>query len=43
MDALKNGNSELASALMLHHIDHIEADLDLRIKSGPTLSEALEF
>jgi DNA-binding GntR family transcriptional regulator len=43
MDALKNGNSELASALLLHHIDQLEADLDLRIKSGPTLSEALEF
>jgi DNA-binding GntR family transcriptional regulator len=43
LDALKDGNSELASALMLHHIDHIEADLDLRIKSSPTLREALEL
>ncbi|TIP70363.1 MAG: GntR family transcriptional regulator, partial [Mesorhizobium sp.] len=24
-------------------IDHIEADLDLRVRSGPALRQALEF
>ncbi|TIW14990.1 MAG: GntR family transcriptional regulator, partial [Mesorhizobium sp.] len=43
LEALENGNSECASALMLHHIDHIEADLDLRVRSGPALRQALEF
>ncbi|RUV29537.1 MULTISPECIES: GntR family transcriptional regulator [unclassified Mesorhizobium] len=43
LEALENGNSERASALMLHHIDHIEADLDLRVRSGPALRQALEF
>jgi DNA-binding GntR family transcriptional regulator len=43
LEALEDGNSERASALMLHHIDHIEADLDLRIRSGPALRQALEF
>ena len=43
LDALKNGNAERASALMLHHIDHIEADLDLRVRGGPALREALEL
>ncbi|TIT82875.1 MAG: GntR family transcriptional regulator, partial [Mesorhizobium sp.] len=42
LDALENGNAERASALMLHHIDHIEADLDLRVRSGPALRQALE-
>lgn len=39
--ALETGNSALASSLMLHHIDHIEADLDLRVKQGLALKEAL--
>ncbi|MER9598347.1 GntR family transcriptional regulator [Mesorhizobium sp. M0244] len=43
LEALENGNAERASALMLHHIDHIEADLDLRVRSGPALRQALEF
>jgi len=43
LDALENGNAERASALMLHHIDHIEADLDLRVRGGPALREALEL
>jgi len=43
LDALGNGNAERASALMLHHIDHIEADLDLRVRGGPALREALEL
>ncbi|MDX8536322.1 MULTISPECIES: GntR family transcriptional regulator [Mesorhizobium] len=42
LQALENGNAESASALMLHHIDHIEADLDLRVRSGPALRQALE-
>ncbi|RVD68055.1 GntR family transcriptional regulator, partial [Mesorhizobium sp. M4A.F.Ca.ET.029.04.2.1] len=42
LDALENGNTVRASALMLHHIDHIEADLDLRVRSGPALRQALE-
>lgn len=42
LQALENGNAERASALMLHHIDHIEADLDLRVRSGPALRQALE-
>ena len=43
LEALKAGNANRASALMLHHIDHIEADLDLRVRSGPALRQALEF
>ena len=43
LDALENGKAERASALMLHHIDHIEADLDLRVRGGPALREALEL
>ena len=42
LEALESGNAEHASALMLHHIDHIEADLDLRLRSGPALRQALE-
>jgi DNA-binding GntR family transcriptional regulator len=43
VDALEHGHAELAGELMLHHIDHIEADLDLRVRSGPALKEALEL
>jgi DNA-binding GntR family transcriptional regulator len=43
LEALESGNAEHASALMLHHIDHIEADLDLRLRGGPALRQALEF
>ena len=43
LEALEAGNTERAGALMLHHIDHIEADLDLRVRSGPALKEALEL
>jgi DNA-binding GntR family transcriptional regulator len=43
LDALGVRNAELASALMLHHIDHIEADLDLRVKEGLALKEALDL
>jgi DNA-binding GntR family transcriptional regulator len=41
LDALKDGNGERAAALMLHHIDHIEADLDLQEKQGLGLKLAL--
>jgi DNA-binding GntR family transcriptional regulator len=43
VDALEHGHAELAGELLLHHIDHIEADLDLRVRSGPALKEALEL
>ena len=36
-------DGERAAALMLHHIDHIEADLDLRVRAGLALKEALDF
>lgn len=41
LDALEAGNADRACDLMLHHIDHIEADLDLRIQEGLTLKDAL--
>ena len=41
LDALENHDVERACALMLHHIDHIEADLDLRVLEGLTLRDAL--
>jgi DNA-binding GntR family transcriptional regulator len=43
LDALENSRTERAGELMLQHIDHIEADLDLRVRSGPALKEALEL
>ncbi|MCF3641243.1 GntR family transcriptional regulator [Rhizobium sp. TRM95111] len=39
--ALETGDAEKACRLMLHHIDHIETDLDLRPKNGIDLREAL--
>jgi DNA-binding GntR family transcriptional regulator len=41
LDALEAGDADTASRLMLHHIDHIEADLDLRVQEGLTLKDAL--
>ncbi|CAN7446836.1 GntR family transcriptional regulator [Rhizobium sp. LjRoot254] len=41
LDALEAGNADHACHLMLHHIDHIEADLDLRVQEGLTLKDAL--
>lgn len=41
--ALERGDAETASRLMLHHIDHIEADLDLRPTEGLALRDALGF
>ncbi|OLP61357.1 GntR family transcriptional regulator [Xaviernesmea oryzae] len=41
VDHLEAGETKRAAALMLHHIDHIEADLDLRPKKSTDLKEAL--
>lgn len=41
LDALEAGDADTACRLMLHHIDHIEADLDLRVQEGLTLKDAL--
>lgn len=41
IDALEKGDVEKARHLMLHHIDHIEADLDLRTTEGLALKDAL--
>ncbi len=41
LDALEAGDVEKANHLMMHHIDHIEADLDLRVKEGLALKDAL--
>lgn len=43
LDALEKGDPATASAAMLHHIDHIEADLDLRVTNGLALREALDL
>ena len=40
--ALEKRDAARASRLLLHHIDHIEADLDLRVTDGMALREALE-
>jgi DNA-binding GntR family transcriptional regulator len=42
LDALERRDAARASALMLHHIDHIEADLDLRVREGLALKDALD-
>lgn len=39
--ALRQGDAEQASALLLKHIDHIEADLDLRLSAARPLKDAL--
>lgn len=43
VEALEARDPQGASALMLQHIDHIEADLDLRLTEGVPLSEALRL
>lgn len=43
LDALEAGDADKAEHLMLHHIDHIEADLDLRNKEGLALKDALSL
>lgn len=42
VDALENGASEAAQALVVRHIDHIAADLDLRARASLALKEALD-
>ncbi|MEO5806944.1 GntR family transcriptional regulator [Devosia sp.] len=39
--ALEQHDADLASALVLSHIDHIESDLDLRVSEGMPLRDAL--
>ena len=41
LDSLEQHDADRACALMLHHIHHIEADLDLRVQDGLTLRDAL--
>ncbi|KGD96933.1 GntR family transcriptional regulator [Rhizobium sp. YS-1r] len=41
LDALEKGDGRGATQLMVHHIDHIEADLDLQLKQGLGLKDAL--
>jgi DNA-binding GntR family transcriptional regulator len=43
LDALEKHDVDRACHLMLHHIDHIEADLDLRVQEGLTLRDALHI
>jgi len=43
VEALKSGDSEAAQALMLRHIGHIEADLELRAGATLALKDALEL
>jgi DNA-binding GntR family transcriptional regulator len=40
VDALEAGDVKQTVDLIVHHIDHIEADLDLRARQGPSLREA---
>lgn len=41
LDALEKGDGKRAESLMIHHIDHVEADLDLRQREGGGLRDAL--
>jgi DNA-binding GntR family transcriptional regulator len=41
LDALEKGDADRATALMIHHIDHVEADLDLQQWEGRGLKAAL--
>ncbi|MDP9837252.1 DNA-binding GntR family transcriptional regulator [Neorhizobium huautlense] len=41
LDLIESGDAKRASDLMLHHIDHIEADLDLEPREGRGLRDAL--
>ncbi|CDN56388.1 Transcriptional regulator, GntR family [Neorhizobium galegae bv. officinalis bv. officinalis str. HAMBI 1141] len=43
LDALEKGDGARAAKLMIHHIDHIEADLDLQLKQGLGLKDALSL
>lgn len=41
LEFVAKGDAKSASDLMLHHLDHIEADLDLQPKQGVSLKNAL--
>ncbi|KJF71641.1 GntR family transcriptional regulator [Agrobacterium arsenijevicii] len=41
LDLIEQGKTQRAADLMLHHLDHIEADLDLQPKQGVSLKTAL--
>ncbi|TRB01935.1 GntR family transcriptional regulator [Agrobacterium tumefaciens] len=41
LELVAKGDAKSASGLMLHHLDHIEADLDLQPKQGVSLKNAL--
>ncbi|AQS65089.1 HTH-type transcriptional repressor NanR [Rhizobium rhizogenes] len=41
LELVAKGDAKSASDLMLHHLDHIEADLDLQPKQGVSLKNAL--
>ncbi|WP_419195769.1 GntR family transcriptional regulator [Ensifer adhaerens] len=43
VNALERGDIDLAAKMMVHHIDHIEADLDLRAHKSSDLKAALEL
>lgn len=43
VDALEKRDGKKAAVLIISHIDHIEADLELRARTGPALKEALEL
>ncbi|MBP1852997.1 GntR family transcriptional regulator [Rhizobium halophytocola] len=43
LDALEKGDVDKATSLMLHHIGHIEADLDLRGGEALSLRQALNL
>ena len=43
LEALQTGDVDRATEMMLHHIGHIEADLDLRTGESLTLKEALNL
>ena len=43
VNAIERGDIDAAARLMVHHIDHIEADLDLRVLKSTDLKAALEL
>ena len=43
LEALEARDGARASALIVHHIDHIEADLDLRDRQALALKDALDL
>lgn len=43
LDAIEKKDLDRACKMMLHHIDHIEADLDLRAEKGSELKEAFRL